>query len=85
MEFHHVPVLARQCMDALAIRPDGVYVDGTTGGGGHSSLIAQRLGEAGRLVCIDPVSYTHLDVYKRQPCHSFGKRRTSCRLCPACT
>ena len=53
MEFHHVPVLARQCMDALAIRPDGVYVDGTTGGGGHSSLIAQRLGEAGRLVCID--------------------------------
>ena len=53
MEFHHVPVLAQQCMDALAVRPDGVYVDGTTGGGGHSSLIAQRLDERGRLVCID--------------------------------
>ena len=53
MEFHHVPVLAQQCMDALVVRPDGVYVDGTTGGGGHSSLIAQRLDERGRLVCID--------------------------------
>lgn len=46
-------MLARQCMQALAIRPDGVYVDGTTGGGGHSSLIAAQLGKEGGLVCID--------------------------------
>ncbi len=48
-----MPVLAGECMQALAIRPDGIYVDGTTGGGGHSSLIAARLGAQGRLVCID--------------------------------
>ncbi len=40
-------------MDALNIRPDGVYVDCTVGGGGHSSLIAERLGDGGRLICID--------------------------------
>lgn len=53
MEFYHVPVLARQCIEALAIRPDGVYADGTTGGGGHSRLIAEQLNEKGRLICID--------------------------------
>ncbi|MGM9639346.1 MAG: 16S rRNA (cytosine(1402)-N(4))-methyltransferase RsmH [Butyricicoccaceae bacterium] len=53
MEFAHVPVLPAECMDGLHIRPDGIYVDGTTGGGGHSSLIARQLSEAGRLVCID--------------------------------
>lgn len=46
-------MLAQQCMQALAIRPDGVYADGTTGGGGHSSLIAAQLNEKGRLICID--------------------------------
>ncbi len=53
MEFAHVPVLSAECMDGLHIRPDGIYVDGTTGGGGHSSLIARQLSEAGRLICID--------------------------------
>lgn len=53
MEFAHVPVLPAECMDGLHIRPDGIYVDGTTGGGGHSSLIARQLSEAGRLICID--------------------------------
>lgn len=53
MEFVHVPVLARECIEALNIRPDGVYVDATTGGGGHSALIAARLGPGGRLFCID--------------------------------
>ena len=53
MEFYHVPVLAKQCIEALAIRPDGVYGDGTTGGGGHSRLIAEQLNEKGRLICID--------------------------------
>lgn len=40
-------------MDGLAIRPEGVYVDGTTGGGGHSLLIAERLSNEGRLICFD--------------------------------
>lgn len=50
--FSHKPVLFDACMDALQIRPDGVYVDGTAGGGGHSSGIAQRL-TSGRLLAID--------------------------------
>jgi 16S rRNA (cytosine1402-N4)-methyltransferase len=42
-----------ECIEALAIKPDGIYVDGTTGGGGHSYEIASRLSENGRLICID--------------------------------
>ena len=49
----HVPVMAREAVEALAIRPDGVYVDGTFGRGGHSRLILQRLGETGRLIALD--------------------------------
>ena len=52
MEFSHYSVMQRECIEALDIKPDGVYVDCTLGGGGHSSLIAQRL-EDGRLVGID--------------------------------
>ncbi|MEA5038892.1 MAG: 16S rRNA (cytosine(1402)-N(4))-methyltransferase RsmH [Clostridiaceae bacterium] len=52
MEFSHVSVLAQACIEGLNIRPDGVYVDATTGGGGHSSLIAERI-DTGRLICID--------------------------------
>ena len=48
----HVSVLLNECIDNLNIRPDGVYVDGTLGLGGHSLEIAKRL-ESGRLVCID--------------------------------
>ena len=51
-EFHHVSVLLNECIDGLHIRPDGVYVDGTLGGGGHSSHIAQCL-TTGRLIGID--------------------------------
>ena len=40
-------------MDGLNIKPDGIYVDGTTGGGGHSYLIASQLSDQGRLICID--------------------------------
>jgi 16S rRNA (cytosine1402-N4)-methyltransferase len=50
--FAHVPVLARETLDALRVQPDGVYLDATTGGGGHSALIAARL-TAGRLICMD--------------------------------
>ncbi len=52
MEFHHVSILLEACLDALRIRPDGIYVDATTGGAGHSLRIAQRL-DSGRLICID--------------------------------
>ncbi len=50
--FAHRSVLLFPCMDALAIKPDGIYVDGTAGGGGHSFEIAKRL-TTGRLVAID--------------------------------
>ena len=53
MEFHHIPVLLKQTIDSLNIKPDGVYVDCTAGGGGHSGEILSRLGENGRLICID--------------------------------
>ena len=52
MEYTHKPVLLQECMEALRIRPDGVYIDGTLGRAGHSSEIAQRL-TTGRLICID--------------------------------
>ena len=52
MEYTHKPVLLHECIDALAIRPDGVYVDGTLGRAGHSREIAKRL-TTGRLICID--------------------------------
>ncbi len=51
-EFHHVSVLPEECIRSLNIRPDGIYVDGTLGGGGHSCRIAQRL-TTGRLIGID--------------------------------
>ena len=50
--FHHVSVLLDECIEALNIRPDGIYVDGTLGGAGHSSQIAKRL-TTGRLIGID--------------------------------
>ncbi len=52
MEFHHISVLLDECIDALHIRPDGIYLDGTLGGAGHSSQIAQRL-TTGRLISVD--------------------------------
>ena len=51
-QFHHVSVLLEECIDGLNIRPDGIYVDGTLGGAGHSSQIAKRL-TTGRLIGID--------------------------------
>lgn len=52
-DFAHVSVLYRECMEALAIRPDGCYLDGTAGGGGHSSGILKALGRGGRLYALD--------------------------------
>ena len=51
-EFTHRPVLLDQCIEALNIRPDGVYLDGTLGRAGHSREIAKRL-STGRLICVD--------------------------------
>ena len=51
--FSHRPVLPDECREGLNIRPNGISVDGTAGGAGHSSLIAARLGEGGRLIALD--------------------------------
>ena len=51
-EFHHVSVLLEECIESLAIKPEGIYVDGTLGGAGHSSRIAAQL-TLGRLIGID--------------------------------
>ena len=53
MKFSHVPVLLHQTIDGLNIDPDGVYVDCTAGGGGHSSAIAEKLSDKGRLISLD--------------------------------
>lgn len=53
MEFSHIPVLLNEVIDGLNIKPDGIYVDGTLGGAGHSSEIAKRLSAEGRLIGID--------------------------------
>lgn len=52
MDFHHLPVLPEECIEALNIKETGIYVDGTLGGGGHAVRIARRL-TTGRLVGID--------------------------------
>ncbi len=51
-EFHHISVLLEECIEGLNIKPDGIYVDGTLGGAGHSSRIAAKL-TTGRLIGID--------------------------------
>lgn len=54
MTFEHTTVLLHEAVDALAIKPDGIYIDGTAGGGGHSSLIASQLhSTTGRLIALD--------------------------------
>ncbi len=53
MEFKHIPVLLNEVMDGLNIRPDGIYVDGTLGGAGHSLEIVKKLSTKGRLIGID--------------------------------
>ena len=71
MEFNHIPVFFEQAVDSLNIRPDGVYVDCTAGGGGHSSEIARRL-TTGRLICIDrdpeaiEILHSRMDAFNEQ-------------------
>lgn len=52
MEFSHLPVLLQETIQSLHINPDGVYLDGTAGGGGHSAAILEQL-DTGRLICVD--------------------------------
>jgi 16S rRNA (cytosine1402-N4)-methyltransferase len=53
MEFSHIPVLLQETIDSLEIKPDGIYLDATAGGAGHSSEILKRLGPNGHLICLD--------------------------------
>ena len=53
MKFEHKPVLLRECIEGLQIKPDGIYVDGTIGGAGHSIEIVKRLSNKGLLIGID--------------------------------
>ena len=84
--FSHKPVLFAACMDALNIRPDGIYVDGTAGGGGHSAGIASRL-TTGRLIAIDQDEAAVRAASERLA--PFGARATVvrnnfCRLAEVC-
>ena len=51
--FNHISVLLNECIEGLNIKPDGIYVDATLGGAGHSSQILKRLNENGKLYCFD--------------------------------
>ena len=52
MKFSHIPVLLEESIDGLNIKPEGIYVDGTAGGAGHS-VDAKRLSDKGRLISLD--------------------------------
>ncbi|KXT75818.1 rRNA small subunit methyltransferase H [Streptococcus sp. DD12] len=53
MDFNHTTVLLKETVDALAVKPDGIYVDATLGGAGHSAYLLSQLGEGGHLYCFD--------------------------------
>ena len=53
MEFKHIPVLLQECIDGLNIKENGIYVDGTLGGAGHSTKILEKLSPKGTLIGID--------------------------------
>ena len=63
MEYHN-PVLLKETVDGLNIKPDGVYVDVTLGGGGHSKEILSRLGENGKLYAFDQDEDAHANALK---------------------
>ena len=62
-EFYHTTVLLHEAVDGLAIKPDGVYVDATFGGGGHSRLILEKLGPKGKLIAFDQDA----DAWRNKP------------------
>lgn len=89
ISFSHRPVLLRECLEGLAIRPDGIYVDGTAGGAGHSFEIASLLSDQGRLIALDQdetavkVATERLSVFgkRAQVVHSnFRELDSVCRM-----
>lgn len=77
MEFNHLPVLLNETIDGLNIKPEGIYVDGTAGGGGHSSQILRRL-TSGKLYSIDrdpDAIATVTERFKDEPCSVIVKGR----------
>ncbi len=72
MSFQHKPVLLKECIEGLNIKPNGIYVDGTIGGAGHSAEILKRLGSGGLLIGLDQdeeavrASTERLEKYGRQ-------------------
>lgn len=77
MTFSHTSVLLYETVDSLNIRPDGIYVDGTLGGGGHASLVLSRLGERGRLIGLDQDADAIAAGAERLKC--YGERATVIR------
>ena len=77
MEFNHTSVLLNETIEGLKIKPDGIYVDGTLGGGGHSFEIAKRLNDNGRLIGIDQDEAAILAAGERLK--DFGDKVTSVR------
>ena len=53
MGFYHLPVMKDECLNFLDVNPDGIYLDCTVGGGGHSQAILDKLSSKGRLICFD--------------------------------
>ncbi|MBE6529556.1 MAG: 16S rRNA (cytosine(1402)-N(4))-methyltransferase RsmH [Ruminococcaceae bacterium] len=87
--FSHRPVLLEECLQGLAVNPDGIYVDGTAGGAGHSFEIASRLSDHGRLIALDQdetavkVASERLSVFGARACvvHSnFRELDNVCRM-----
>ncbi len=77
MEFKHYSVLLQECIDNLNIKPDGIYLDGTLGGGGHSFHIAERLSDKGHLYGVDQDADAIAAASKRL--EEFGSRITVIR------
>lgn len=77
MAFEHTSVLLEETVDGLAIKPDGIYVDATLGGGGHAYQVCSRLGSTGRLIGIDQDAAAIEAAGKRLEC--FGEKVTIIR------
>ena len=77
IQFSHKSVLLWECMEGLAIRPNGIYIDGTAGGAGHSSCIASHLKEGGRLIALDQDEVAVQTATARLA--AFGERATVVR------
>ncbi|USB34495.1 16S rRNA (cytosine(1402)-N(4))-methyltransferase RsmH [Paenibacillus sp. YPG26] len=72
--FHHITVLKEEATEGLRIKPDGIYVDCTLGGGGHSSVILSKLGPEGRLIAFDQDDWAHANA--KEKLSEYGERLT---------